>query len=115
MPCTLFIKFFTGEEDFNTTVFEVVFPADQFIDPVGSVNAFISVVDDDINENSEQLFVAVIEAAGAINSRLLSITRNLTICRLMDNDRKFACYIWLYLLIFVLLCTQWSKGAFWNV
>ena len=104
--------YFTDEEDFNTTVFEVVFPADELIDPVGSVDAFISVVDDDINENSEQLFVVVVEAAGAINSRLLSITRNLTICRLMDNDRKFACYIRLRLLIFVLLWTQWFKDFF---
>ena len=98
--------FFTDEEDFNTTLFEVVFPADEFIDPVGSVDAFISVVEDDINENSEQLFVAFIEVAGAINSRLLSITRNVTICRIMDNDRKFSCYIWLRLVNFVLLCTQ---------
>ncbi len=79
---------FTDEADFNTTVFEVVFPADEGLNAATEVDAFISVVDDTIDEIEEQVFVVLLEVVNATNPRLLDIDRNLSVCRIIDNDRK---------------------------
>ena len=49
---------------------------------------FISVVDDTIDEIEEQVFVVLLEVVNATNPRLLDIDRNLSVCRIIDNDRK---------------------------
>ena len=72
--------------DFNTTSFNVDFPADErsFV-----IDVPISVVDDNINENEEQLFVVLMEVANATNFLLLDSTNgNLSLCRIVDNDGK---------------------------
>ena len=72
--------------DFNTTSFNVDFPADErsFV-----IDVPISVMDDNINENEEQLFVVLMEVAYATNFLLLDNTnRNLSLCRIVDNDGK---------------------------
>ena len=79
---------FTDEADFNTTVFEVVFPADEGLNAATEVDAFISVVDDTIDEIEEQVFVVLLEVVNATNPRLLDLDRNLSVCRIIDNDRK---------------------------
>ena len=94
----MFIIFlFTDEADFNSSSFNVVFPADEGLNTVADVDAFISIVDDEINEHMEQVFVALLEVFSAVNIESLNMTeRNLAVCRIMDNDRKCLLYIYIY-------------------
>ena len=87
LQCVIFL--FTVEADFNSSSFNVVFPADEGLNTVADVDAFISIVDDEINENMEQIFGALLEVLSAVNIELLNLTeRNLAVCRIFDNDRK---------------------------
>ena len=91
-------SYFTVEADFNSSPFNVVFPADEGLNTVADVDAFISIVDDEINEHMEQVFVALLEVVSAINIELLNLTeRNLAVCRIIDNDRKCLLYIYIYM------------------
>ena len=56
-----------------------------------SVNCFntsISIFDDDINEADAQFFVIDLSIVYALNSSLVVSSRNVSIGRIMDNDRK---------------------------
>ena len=54
-------------------------------------------MDDYINENKEQLFVVLMEVVYATNFLLLDHThRNLSLCRIVDNDGKYVSYLDLY-------------------
>ena len=80
--------------DFNNASFNVDFPADEGI---FVIDVPISVVDDYINENKEQLFVVLMEVVYATNFLLLDNThRNLSLCRIVDNDGKYVSYLDLY-------------------
>ena len=96
----MLIFLFTVEADFNSSSFNVVFPADEDNNTVADVDAFISIVDDEINEHMEQVFVALLEVLSAVNIELLNVTeRNLTVCRIVDNDRKYLLYIYIYTML----------------
>lgn len=80
---------FPDEADFDTTIQTVTFPADEF-SPLTSVSATIGVTDDDINEADEQLLVAYLEAVQAVDMSMLDNTEhNTSLCRIVDNDRKY--------------------------
>ena len=78
------------DADFNNTCFNITFPADErsgtVINSIDSVR--FAVVDDDINERFEQLFLIVVEVVKALNPSTIDITRNTTIGIIVDNDRK---------------------------
>ena len=68
----------------------MTFPADEgsatFINIIDDIR--VAVVDDDINERFEQLFLIVVEVVEALNPSTIDITRNTTIGIIVDNDRK---------------------------
>ena len=65
----------------------VTFPADEHEDsatheiPVG-----IPVVDDNIDENRDQHFIVLMEVVAPTNLRLLSISTNVSVCTIVDNE-----------------------------
>ena len=69
----------------------MVFPADEGINATTEVDTFISVGDDTIDEIEEQVFVVLLEVVNATNPQLLNIERDLSVCRIIDNDRKSTC------------------------
>lgn len=64
----------------------MVFPADEFGNAIGSVDAFIPVVDDDINERLDQVFIVLLEVVDAIKPVL--VNNALATCVIFDNDRR---------------------------
>ncbi len=79
------------EADFNTTSFQVVFPADPVPLPVRpSINVEIPIFDDDINERFEQLFLITSEVVDAVNpSTIDNFEGNVTIGIIVDNDGRY--------------------------
>ena len=78
------------DADFNTTCFNVTFPADEGSGTVtNSIDSIrVAVVDDDINERFEQIFLIKVEVVEAKNPSTIDITRDTTIGIIVDNDRK---------------------------
>jgi hypothetical protein len=74
--------------DFNATAFNVTYPADEEINLVQTVPAFINVTDDDVNEAREQTFIVFLEIVDAVSLDLLTITRSNSTCVIVDNDGK---------------------------
>ena len=78
---------YTGANDFNTTAFEVTFsPNEGETTPIAEIPAFISIVDDEINEADHQYFIVFLEIIGAVNFDLIEIGRNVSTCIIIDND-----------------------------
>ncbi len=79
------------EADFDTTSFQVVFPADAAPLAVRpSINVEIPIFDDDINERFEQLFLITSEVVDAVNpSTIDNFERNVTIGIIVDNDGRY--------------------------
>ena len=78
----------------------MTFPADEgsatVINSIDSIR--VAVVDDDINERFEQLFLIVVEVVEALNPSTIDNTeRNTTIGIIVDNDRKLT--VWTVILI----------------
>ena len=46
----------------------------------------IPIVDDEIDEAQEQVFIIVLEVLEAVNFDLITITRNTSVGRIIDND-----------------------------
>ena len=77
------------DADFNTTIFNVVFPADELTNRVPGINVPIGIVDDDINERFEQNFLITTAVIEAVNPQLINNTgRDISIGRILDDDRK---------------------------
>ena len=74
----------------------MTFPADEgsgtVINSIDSIR--VAVVDDDINERFEQLFLIVVEIVEALNPSTIDTERNTTIGIIVDNDRKLP--MWIY-------------------
>ncbi len=70
--------------DFNTTVQTWVFPSGQS-NP--DVDTPIQITDDEKDE-AIQVFIAFLEVIDAVNFDLLTVTRPVSICRIVDDDRK---------------------------
>ena len=76
----------TDENDFNTTVRLVTFPADEGMNPMTDVIVPLPIVNDEINEACDQFFIAHLEAVSTI--KILTIERSVSTCIIVDNDRK---------------------------
>lgn len=55
---------------------------------VSSIEVFINIKDDVIDETDEEFFVITFDAVAAINLDSISIGTNLSIGKIIDNDRK---------------------------
>ena len=88
----------TENADFDGTVIEIVFPADEGLpSPIFNVRADIPVINDDIDEAHEQQFIAFLEVINATNTSTSSVSnnfspRNTSICRINDDDCKCCIY-----------------------
>ncbi len=69
----------------------MIFPADEGIATIAEIDAFVSIANDDIDENEEQVFMVLFEVVQAVNVGLLTSDRYLSVCRIIDNDRKYTC------------------------
>ena len=80
----------------------MTFPADKGSGTViNSIDRIrVAVVDDDINERLEQLFLIVVEVVEALNPSTIDITRNTTIGIIVDNDRKLP--VWTVIVLYQL-------------
>ena len=67
------------------TAFNVIFPADEIVN-IADVEEFIPIVDDEIDEAQEQVFIILLEVLEAVNFDLITITRNTSFDRILDND-----------------------------
>ena len=83
--------------DFNITNITLVFEPDEG----GEINekiAPIFVTDDAINEATEQVFVAELILVSSLDSGTVDLNiRPSTLCRILDNDRKFESVVLLLL------------------
>jgi len=73
---------------FDPAVLTFIFPADEFEpSPISTIPAPIPIVDDSVNEATEQAFVALLRVANAPNPGLLSNdVINISTCVIVDND-----------------------------
>ena len=77
--------------DFNSTVIRIMFAPDE--DEVENVNvaaAPIAIVDDLINEATEQVFVVMLQLISSANPGSIDLTvRQVSLCRILDDDGKW--------------------------
>ena len=75
--------------DFNSTNITIVFEPDED-EEVNEGSAPIFITDDAINEATEQVFVAELILVSSLDSATVDLSvRPSTLCRIIDNDRKF--------------------------
>ena len=77
--------FCTDTNDFNATAFNVIFPADEIVN-IPDVLRLIRIVDDEIDEAQEQDFIIFLEVLDAVNFDLITVTRDTSFGRIIDND-----------------------------
>ena len=63
----------------------MTFPADKAMN-IADVLATIPIVDDEINEAREQVFIILLEVLEAVTLDLITITRSTSFGRIIDND-----------------------------
>ena len=68
----------------------MVFPVDEGRAPIADVDAFISIVDDPVDEAEDQFFIAYLELVDSINPDLIMLPRVVSRCIIVDNDRELA-------------------------
>ena len=75
----------TDENDFDTSVVDVMLPAG----PIREIHVHIPIFDDDVDEAESQFFYAVLEIANATNLHLVTTEeRNFSLCSIRDDDGK---------------------------
>ena len=75
--------------DFNNTNITLVFEPDEDRE-ISEKDAPIFITDDAINEATEQVFVAELLLINSSNPASVDLnTRSSTLCRIIDNDRKY--------------------------
>lgn len=85
------------EDDFDKKALTIMFPPDEDeASPITRVPASIPIVDDEVDEAREQVFIVYMEVLNATNRELLiTDEQNVSICTIIDNDRKctaFQCW-----------------------
>ena len=75
--------------DFNSTNITVIFEPDEDAE-VNETSVYIPIVDDAINEFTEQVFVAELRLVSSLDSATVDLnTQPSTLCRIIDNDREY--------------------------
>ena len=83
--------------DYNSSRITVIFEPDEDGE-VNEQSAPIFVIDDGINEATEQVFVAELILLSSLDSATVDLSvRPSTKCRIIDNDRKFESVVLLLL------------------
>ena len=83
-------KYYPELEDFNNTNITLIFEPDEDGTPMNERSAPIPIVDDAINEATEQVFIVELQLVSSINSATVDLpTRPSSLCRIIDNDRKY--------------------------
>ena len=91
--------YLTDENDFNSTVLVVMFPADENSPrPISEIDVPIPIFDDDVDEAESQFFYTIFEVLNATNPDLVQLReQNFTVamCSIRDNDSEYytQCYI----------------------
>ena len=73
-------------EDFSLDIVTVTFPADEFGGQINDVDAPVVIVDDEINEALEEVFIMVLTLENVTNPDRIVITRAASLGRIIDND-----------------------------
>ena len=83
------VLFLIDTNDFDNTIKTITFEADEGGGtPMNEMTIQVPIVDDPINEATEQDFVVIINVTDTINPPLTAVTRRSSILRIIDNDRK---------------------------
>ena len=82
-------------DDFNNSNITLVFEPDEDAE-INEKSTPIFVTDDVINEATEQVFVAELIPVSSTDPATVLITRPSTLCRIIDNDRKYESIVLLY-------------------
>ena len=87
----------------------MTFPADEIMN-IADVDESIPIVDDDIDEAQEQVFIILLEVLEAVNFDLITITRSTSFGRIIDNDGEplstLSNCVLIVMLLFLLLGIQ---------
>ena len=89
-PYNYAMNFLTAEDrrDFSTDLITVRFEADQTGPQVNEVTASVPIVDDDIDEAPEEVFMIDLTLLSSINA-LIRINRRSSLCIINDNDGRY--------------------------
>ena len=79
----------SDENDFDAAVITATFAADAGGNPTTDLNVPIPVLDDDIDEADNQIFIAQLIVISAVNINLITIERDASNCIIIDNDREY--------------------------
>ena len=84
------IAFSIDTDDFNNTIFNITFAADENAPvAISDISALIPIVDDDKDEADIQFFIAFLEVVDAVNMDLIDIGRTFSRGIIVDNDGKY--------------------------
>ena len=75
-------------DDFDNTILSITFQADED-NPINDIPLTIPITDDAINEAIEQDFVVILNLTDSVNPDMTDLTRISSLCRIIDNDRKW--------------------------
>ena len=73
-------------EDFSSNVIVVTFQADEFGTQINDVPAPVVIIDDEINEALEEVFIVVLTLENSTNPDGVVISRESSPCGIIDND-----------------------------
>ena len=83
------LHLYSDLEDFNNTVIRITFNPDEDVN-VNDVNVPIIIVNDSINEATEQVFISQLQLISSVNPSSVDLTTRLaTLCRIIDDDSKW--------------------------
>ena len=86
----LFFLAYPDYKDFDNTTLFAEFPIDEGLNPVTSVELAIPIVDDDIDEADEQIFVIFLEIVNTTNvDKVTIVDRRTSIGRIRDDESKY--------------------------
>ena len=81
-------------QDFNPLVQTITFEADEFIPnaiAIQDIDVPITILDDDRDEPNEEVFAVFLEVtniSSVVRPDAVSLTRSVSLCRIVDDDRK---------------------------
>ena len=84
------VVFSTDTKDFDTTIFNLTFGADELAPvSISEIRALVPIVDDVIDEADNQFFIVFLEVVDAVNMDLVDIGRTFSRVIIVDNDGKY--------------------------
>ena len=99
--------------DFNNTTITLVFEPDEDGE-IDEMSAPIFITDDAINEATEQVFVAELILVSSLDSATVDLTtRPSTLCRIIDNDRKFESVYTAIIIIIIIVYFMHCSNQNW--